>query len=421
MLIEFHVSNFRSFYEEQTLSLVAGNLTELPENVFEACGPEGFRLLRSAAVYGPNASGKSNLVKAAHFFSDFVRKSSEQHSNEESLRPPPFRLSQKAQKQESTFEVQFLLDGVRYQYGFSLGQQRVREEWLYAFPKSRPQKWFHRERGSADEVDIRFGSSLLGEKQRLREFTRKDTLFLTVAAKWNHAQLTPVSDWITNNLRHIYPHDEFGIRTYTTERLRDDRVFREWAVNLLGAADLGIEGITVRAISPSDVPQFASIPKKLQESISAGDVLVPVFSHRSMSENVETSFAFGDESDGTQRLYDLLGPWWDSLEHGYTLFVDELDASMHPLLIRRLVQSFNDPAINRNGAQLIFTTHDTSLLTETVLRRDQVWFTEKSADGSTRLYSLHDYRPRKGEALERGYLSGRYGAIPDLSELELQS
>jgi len=140
--------------------------------------------------------------------------------------------------------------------------------------------------------------------------------------------------------------------------------------------------------------------------------------HKAAKTGHEVEFDLEEESAGTRRLFDLLGLWQTALDKGLTLFVDELDASMHPLMVRKLIQSYHDPEINRNDAQLVFTTHDTSLLSPANIRRDQVWFTKKDAEGSTRLYSLEDYRPRKDEALEKGYLAGRYGAIPYLAEMQ---
>ena len=421
MLIEFRVSNFRSFHEEQVLSMVAGNVTELPENVIDAPGGEKFRLLRSAAVYGPNASGKSNLVKAIAFFSGFVSSSAEKREPDDVINRQHFALNPRTSKLLTSFEASFLIDGVRYQYGYAVGSKRVREEWLYAYPKSRAQKWFHRETDSRGVTTIDFGSSLLGAKQRLKDVTRADALFLSVAANWNHAQLTTVFEWIAYRLRHIYRDDTTHLRGYTAGKLRDEPAFHNAMVSLLRTADIGIRDVSVKAVTPAEVPSFDSLPMELREQVSSGDLLATYFVHATTSGESEVSFHINEESDGTQRLFDLFGPWWNCLEEGYTLFVDELDASMHPLLTRELVRSFNNPNINQKDAQLVFTTHDTSLLSETMLRRDQVWFTEKGGDGSTSLYSLHDYhehRPRKGEAFERGYLSGRYGAIPDVSELQ---
>jgi len=162
----------------------------------------------------------------------------------------------------------------------------------------------------------------------------------------------------------------------------------------------------------------AEMKRELLRQFEEEPLHVPRFTHATRSLGSAADFDFEDESDGTQRLFQLLGPWHDVLEDGLVLFVDELDSSMHPLMTRQLIRSFHNPKINQNGAQLIFTTHDTALLTPTIFRRDQVWFTEKDETGATRLYSLQEYRPRKGEAFEKGYLSGRYGAVPYLADLQ---
>ncbi len=421
MLIEFRVQNFRSFHGEQTLSLVAGTGTERPENVVSGGPAGGLDLLKSAVVYGANASGKSNLISAVSFFARFVRESAEKQQAGDRIAVSPFLLDKSAPDKPTTLEMTFLLDGIRHQYGFSVTAEEVVEEWLIVYPRKAPQRWFERGPHVGDGTGIKFSPYLKGEKIRLFESTRPNALFLSVAAKWNHPQLTGVFHAIQFKLRHIFRDVPQNLTAYTTDKLRSNTSFRAWLTRFLRNGDLGIHSVSTRPMTPDDLGLDSAPPeirKRLLEDLTEQSPHVPLITHISPYSGHTAEFDLEDESEGTQRLFQLLGPWRDVLENGWTLFVDELDSSMHPLMTRQLIQSFHNPETNRKGAQLVFTTHDTSLLTPTIFRRDQVWFTEKDDSGATRLYSLQEYRPRKNEAFEKGYLAGRYGAVPYLADLE---
>lgn len=344
----------------------------------------------------------------------------------DSIDVTPFALCRDSQRAATTLEATFLLDDVRYQYGFSVNAKHVEEEWLIAYPQRSARRLFQRSTDSDGKTEIKFSSFLKGEKHRLKELTRPNALFLSVAANLNHLQLTSIFEWVRYKLRVITPGfnpgSQPGLTSYTASRCAEDPDFRHWLVGLLQAADLGIQEINARPAKPDDMGIPGTIlpaaREAFVEAIERNSIHVVKTVHKVPSTGQEAEFDMDEESAGTRRLFELLGPWHDVLEKGYTLFVDELDASMHPLMVRKLIQSFHDPEINRNDAQLVFTTHDTSLLSPANFRRDQVWFTEKDAEGATRLYSLEDYRPRKDEALEKGYLAGRYGAIPYLAELQ---
>jgi len=239
-----------------------------------------------------------------------------------------------------------------------------------------------------------------------------------VAAQFAHPQLTPVFQWFQRNFTAITPRSR-GLERYTTQKCEKDEEFRHWLASFLRTADLGIADITAETVKADQVHFAEALPAPQREAVlaelKAG--LPLAFAVHKRGETDDVRFPMQEESEGTQRLFGLLGPWQEVLANGSVLMVDELDASMHPLMTRKLVESFHNPEQNRHGAQLIFTTHDTSLLSPALFRRDQVWFTEKDQRGATKLYSLQEYRPRQDEALEKGYLAGRYGAVPFLGEL----
>ena len=418
MLIEFKIKNFRSFREEATLSMVASTDKLLPENTIAAPEFGGRSLLRSAVVYGPNAAGKSNLIAAADFVDEFVHSSMERKLNSP-IEVTPFLLVAEPNGGPSEFEVTFI-DGedVRYQYGFHVTTKQVVREWLVAYPKGLPQTWFEREStGDADaEPTWYFGRNLKGKNSQVAEMTRPDVLFLSNAAKLNHRQLGRLFKWFQNSLR-VIGADELSpyLYTYSAARAKGDEQAQARIRRLLVVADFGISGFDVREETYTDKDLPEEMPAELRSQLINKKHLDVYMRHPVGSEG-EVALPLEEESSGTQRLFALSGPLADVLENGWTLFVDELDASLHPLLVRYLVELFHNPQVNPKGAQLIFNTHDTTLMDCCLFRRDQIWFVEKDRLGCSHLYPLLDYSPRKDEALAKGYLLGRYGAIPFLGE-----
>ncbi|MEN4098550.1 MAG: ATP-binding protein, partial [Anaerolineaceae bacterium] len=242
------------------------------------------------------------------------------------------------------------------------------------------------------------GRNLKGKNNQVAELTRPDVLFLSNAAKFNHRQLGRVFEWFQKSLR-VIDADRLNpyLYTYSAALAKNDRQAQERIRRLLAVADFGISDFELRS---------QIINRKHLD----------VYMRHPIGEKSEVAFPLEEESNGTQRLFALSGPLVDVLDNGWTLFVDELDASLHPLLVRYLVELFHNQQINRRGAQLIFNTHDTTLMDGCLFRRDQIWFVEKDRQGCSHLYPLLDYSPRKDEALAKGYLLGRYGAIPFLSE-----
>ncbi|MDP2227733.1 MAG: ATP-binding protein [Moraxellaceae bacterium] len=420
MLIQFTAKNYRSNKDEQALSLVKGKGDELAAtNCFSPDAPATVSLLRAAAIYGPNAAGKSNLMKALLAMKTLVMTSASRIQPGESLDVTPFLLDEQASAEASEFEATFVAEGVRYQYGFSALSERVTEEWLLAFPNGRPQRWFGRAWNMETQAyEWEMGSSLSGQKQLWQESTRANALFLSTAVQLNSQQLRPVYNWFSSTLKMT---NVAGWQPGFTASLCQNAGSRDRVLDFLRAADLDIQDIRVEAekISvkhlPDDMPD--ALKAKILEDMKDNDVYDVKTVHVTKS-GYRVEFELDEESDGTRKIFAFAGPWIDVLKNGHVMFIDELHDNLHPKIVQFLVQLFHSTETNPKNAQLIFTTHDTSVLNQEVFRRDQIWFCEKDEAQATTLYPLTDFSPRKGrENLEAAYLAGRYGALPYLRAL----
>ncbi len=406
MLIEFSVTNFRSIQETQTLSMMANAATELQaENTFNSGIARLPRLLHSAVIYGPNAAGKSNLLLALRFMKNFVLSSAKEGQQGEKIKITPFLFHQQTKTQASEFEVLFIQEGVRYQYGFALTDERVTHEWLLAYPEKRAQRWFEREYDfSSQQENWYFGTKFKGRRQVWKEATRSNALFLSTAIQLNNTQLKPVFDWFQEQL---YVGKSMNFDPSTT--IRQCQTSKQKILAFLKAADLSIEDFHLKTKKVSLEHFFAEMPQALREQLRIEVKML----HNVIGDNQKkVALNLEDESDGTQRLFEFAGSWLDTLEVGAVLGVDELDSSLHPLIMGFLIGLFHNPEFNKHHAQLIVTTHDTAVLDKEIFRRDQIWFVEKNEENATLLYPLSDFSPRKEEAWQKGYLRGRYGALP---------
>ena len=423
MLLEFSVTNYRSIRDTQTLRMAASKYYKGLEetNCFDADVSGLPRLLRSAVIYGPNAAGKSNLFRALHFMQNFVLQS-HSHQEGQTVNAAPFALDSRMKNEPSEFEIFFVQDEIRYQYGFGVNRVRVTNEWLLAYPEGKAQRWYEREYDAeTDEDRWYFGSKFTGRRLIWQEATRKNALFLSTAVQLNNEQLKPVFGWFKDKLAVILPGAQINLQLSIDQCASEDGAQRIMA--FLNSADIGISGIEVREIpippmKPEMLPPDMSQPIKEQilRDMQGKEIQDIRFFHKTNSSD-SVFFQFADESDGTKKLFAFAGPWLDVLAKGRILFCDELDTSLHPLMVRFLIGLIQNPEINKHNAQLIFTTHDTSVLDTDLFRRDQVWFVEKDHEQASRLYPLSDFKPRKEEALEKGYLNGRYGALPFIGEL----
>lgn len=414
MLVEFRVKNFRSLRDEQVLSLVASKDKTLDDTHSMPTGLKAApSLLRSAVIYGANAGGKSNLIKALQYMRGVVLESATVIQPGQSFAVQPFRLDELSANQATEFEVTFILAGVRYQYGFAMTTQRIVREHLLVYKAFKPQRWFERHFDTESGKDVyEFGSGLKGAKHLWEGATRPNALFLSMAVQLNSDAMRPVFDWFSTSL--VIFNEQFQPGPQMSIQMLQQDEGRKIICDFLSAADISISDIEVvtRKV-PGQAVHFDLVAGKTEVRSEEVEEHQLRFSH--VTDQGKAVFDLMDESNGTRNLLFLTGPVLDILKRGLTLVIDELDTSLHTLLVRELVRLFHQPDVNTGGAQLVFTTHDTSLLDAPGLfRRDQVWFVEKDKDQASTLVALAEFSPRKNEALERGYLIGRYGGIPFL-------
>lgn len=426
MLRSFRLGNHRSFLTEQELLLMPG---------FD----KSRYVLPVTAIYGANASGKSNLLSGLAFMQSAVRSSFQRWDALEGVPRTPFKLALTAAGAPSVFVVEFKAGDVAYTYGFTLDDERIVEEWLYSYPEKRKRVIFERTGG-----EVKFGGTLRDSKVELGvlgQMTRSNALLLSVAVQLNLEFAMPAYRFISRGL--VFSQSE-GL-----SRPRNDALARFVArdpgnqsrvVDLLRAADLGITDLLVeegedprwsralenaeaewRKISakpegPDDVDEEYRNEVRDRLDMLRGSGIRKIYRVKTVHGDPNAPFDVSDESHGTRSWLRLIPIALGALDRGSVLLVDEIDSSLHPLLTARLVGLFRDERTNPNGAQLIFTTHDTSLLGtmlgDEVLKRDEVWFVSKEERGDTSLYALSDFKPREGENAERRYLRGSYGAVP---------
>jgi uncharacterized protein len=420
MLIEFTIKNYKSIKDQQAFSMVATSDDTHPTNVFhpEIKGMKNAKLLNTSVIFGANASGKSNLLEAIRFMRNFVVSISLDLKPNQKITYKPFQLDSSTENEPTEMEIVFAQKDVKYQYGFIHDAERIYEEWLYATPSTKPQTWFYRTYNEeTNDYEYSFGSSLKGEKISLQEKTAPNKLFLSVASQFNHAQLLEVYKWFDDHLMSLG-----GLRTvdasFTKSGIFNNFLSKDIVNFYLKKADLWIDDFEIKPVQFEDISFPESVPDEFKEmvknDIESGMISDLRFVHHQIDSNKKVLFSEEDESQGTRMFVALLGPLLDVLKNGFVICIDELAVHLHPLLVRTLIQLFSNEDLNTKNAQLIFTTHDTTLLDQSLFRRDQIWFTEKNRDAATVLYPLIDYKPRTSEALQKGYLAGRYGGIPIL-------
>ncbi|MGV0796193.1 ATP-binding protein [Mycolicibacterium elephantis] len=436
MLLAFRAANVRSFRDPLDFSMEATTLAqdgvarEIPWR--DGSGPRStVSLLPVAGVFGANASGKTNLLRVMADMRLLVRQSFKQSGNSDhTFRYPrhAYRLDPTYASNPSSFEVDLVIDGVRWEYGFRIDDSHVIEEWARRYPHGKAQTIFDRY-----EMDLGIKTS---RASAVKELARPDALLLSVAEAAKYPELKPLYDWFANNFV-LATAASRPDRWRITALLLSDDARRALVLSLLRIADLGITDAKPRNPNPEELEKLRKIVKALKDSMREDDdsdddplegvdadidtVLGIFLSHRGVGGTVE--FEGSDESLGTLVWLGLIGSVISALSSGSVLLVDEIESSLHPTLVIELVTLFQNPVSNPNNSQLIFNSHEARLLGESaddrVIGRDQVWFTEKSNDGSTRLYPLSDMSPRKTEAIGPRYLSGRYGAKPLISRAEL--
>lgn len=422
MLLTFGVSNHLSIRGYQQVSLMASKaIKDKAADLLEIAGTDNFAL-PAIVVYGANGSGKTNLLNALDFLRQAVLKSHTQGGPDTPIPVSPFLLDEESADKPTSLDCDLVVDDVRMSFGVSLCKERVHEEYLYAFPNNRQQKWYHR---YGDEIE--FGRNLSGKNKATFDLTRSNSLFLSAAANSNHEQLSKVFSYFQNM---IVPYDEvppfgqFDYRSFTTDEDHKAEVLK-----ILRDADMSIVDITSAPKKESKkgkefTSDFVALMEKhlggrgtdYAETFNKFKTQQIKLMHR-VDSGDSYPLPIGMESRGTKTFLNLLAPAIEALHNGQVLIVDELDTSLHSLLSKRLLLLFNSKESNPNGAQLLFTTHDTNLLSPTCVRRDQVWFTEKTMSGETEAFPLTDFKTRNTDDYEKGYLEGRFGAVPIIGDI----
>lgn len=424
MLIQFSVENYRSIKEEQTLSLVRNDDEEMSDNYFVSQAPATPMLLKTAVIYGANASGKSNVIKALDVMIGIIANSFNKKPNKPIL-TETFLFDSHYRKQPTVYDISFVVDLIndqgelqktRVDYGFVVDEHKVYEEWLSVYPKGREQNWFSREyKEEIADYEWKMSDYFKGEKTSWKKQTRTDQLFLSTAVHLNSEQLQPIYRALTSRMPVIRT-DRIS-NEISKHLCKKSEKNKDIVIELLKAAGIVVDDIIFEKpnINLEDLP--TNLPDEIinnieEHIISEHETFFVYYDDERQAQKINLQ----DESDGTQKLFEFTGLILAVLHNGDTLIVDELNKSLHPDLVRFLVKLFNSP-INTKNAQLIFTTHETSVLRNNLLRRDQIWFCEKRNDRATILYPLTDFKPNTNyENVEEYYLHGKYGAKPIIQE-----
>lgn len=413
MLVEFSVSNFLSFKNKVTFSMVGANsVKELKETHLFKDPLERLSLLKTAAVYGANGSGKSNLFNAIRFMKNFTLNSfRDALLNEDmgkNINITKYLLDEESEKYPSFFEITFYLANIRYRYGFEVDEKIVHKEWLFAVKNKQEVRLFNREGKVFKHSDVNFKEGKNIEKGNIRD----NVLVLSLLAHTTEAISKKIVDWFNDTLKQISGLYDTSHEYYTIQKIKDDEDFRDWVIQFIKFLDI-IEITTESQSSQSSI--IVNNPKNLVPE-SRIDKLLTWHEKKNKDGKYIDKVAFDFkllESDGTKKLIYFLGPLYDVLKNGKILVVDEFDARFHTLLSLKIIDFFHYS--NFNNAQLIVISHDTNLLKKEIFRRDQIWFAEKSNIGFTDIYSMVEYKElkiRNDASFEKNYLSGKYGAIP---------
>jgi len=425
-LQEFSFGNFRSFKEIQTLNLATAKIKSKHEivdanNIIIGENIENTSFLKSKAIYGANASGKSNIIKA---FVTFIRIVKNSVKDEKVLNLiDSFRLSTETENEPSFFQIIFWEKNVKYRYGFELTDKEIISEWLYGKPGEREQCYFIRDQDEIIEVDKtnfnegeKIKALLFDEENNENEIFRENSLFLSALSTFGFAKLSKKLIKSITSMAVISGLGHLGMHAYASESLSSKKK-KNYILNFLKYGDMGIEDLDTIEISSDDLPSDLDDDlKKDFENIKTRKYLIS--SRKKIDENQkyveDESFSFNvHESEGTQKLFELSPFIYEALKEKKTIIIDEFDARFHPLLTRKILEIFNSK--ENKGAQLIFVTHDTNLLSSDLLRRDQIEFVEKDKFGASHLYSLVQFKGiRNNASFEKDYIQGKYGAIPFL-------
>ena len=427
MLIDFSVKNYLSIKNEVTLSLVSANHQKNQDSEIKLIPIENdkYSLLSVIGLYGPNASGKSNIIKAFADFKMFIESSHKLDLDESIPAYKPFKLDPKYILAPILFDIEFLINKIRYVYTVELTRNKILKEELHFYPEGRKAKIFIRHQ----DQPIIYGGYFKGEKKSIEKTLLPNTLFLSKAANSKHDLLVPIYRYFRDNYN-LHVRMDSGATPFhstTFEMEKENSEYKDIVISILNAGDLNIKDIKIDI----DKKMIEHFEKSLaKEAISFPeefrDMLIHSFTHRVQighsvySDEKETDQLVyfdlqNEESSGTIKMYDMAGEIIETLRDGTVLFIDEFNSGLHPYLNKFIVNLFLNPEINKNGAQLIISTHDTCVLDIEEIQRDQIWFTDKDKYGATELFSLDEFdknKVRNNTKFSKWYLDGRFKAIP---------
>ena len=419
MLLQFNFKNFKSFKDDTTLDLTATKISEFNNHVISIANE---RILPVAAIFGANASGKSNVQEAFRYMAmyvinslDYGDESDGKKKKSKFFRPTPFLFDSKSKTEESSFEIYFIdseENGAKtYNYGFTVDSTGVREEWLNY--KAKTARGNYKRIFYRNGEDYDFSGIPSKSQENLKIALEKETLIVSLGAKLKIAKLKFIRDWFLNNDFADFgrPIENFFLSQLIPEGFAGDETVRNKVVDYFASFDPSIIGFNVEVLKSDNDDE--------DEHLKINAI------HRMIDSDQTTSIPLQNESAGTLKMFALYPMLDDVLSTGGVLFVDELNARLHPLLVRAFIITFLNPEINTKNAQLIFTSHDSWQLNGNILRRDEIWFAEKDLSGISNLYSLADFvdedgvKIRKDENYEKNYLLGKYGAIPSLRYFDM--
>jgi uncharacterized protein len=411
MLIGFSLQNFRSYLSEQSFSYsTSADRTHETTHCVRTGMKSVPRLSKAAIIFGPNGSGKTNFIIALETLRDLVLHSTAYSDVQFAQRHTPFQFGPSAHK-PTRFEIDLLLEGVRYRYTVAFDARQVWMERLLVYRTGKSQRWFERSFNEAIGMEdwSPFSPNFNGPREMWRKATRSRALFLTTAVQLNSEQLKPLFHWFEHCLEIIFPSDTADMTRMAT-RIQDP-AFKTRVLRLLRSVDINVDDVRIADQDlSSPEPGAARAPAAGHVPHANGRTQVEfLYAHQGWPPVwLESEY----EAAGTHRLFGLFGPLLATIEQGKLLVIDEFDANLHPVVARFLIQYLNDPLISNRGAQLLLVSHNTTLMDLDMLRRDEIWLTELDASHASNLSTVLRSSPRKHEQIAKGYLRGRYGAIP---------
>jgi uncharacterized protein len=425
MLVEFSVENHRAFRERQTFSMVGNSsISNIENQNFISTGfSSAPYVVKAACLFGANGSGKSSLISAIGFMTSFVRNSTKGDVNDE-IDLEPFLFHSDWSVRPSEFEAVYIQNDTLYRYGFLLDNKRVYEEWLFARPRSTGRErmlFFRTYSFETDSYEWSINPTFLkGERDSWKAQTRQNALFLSTAVQLNAYALQDAYNWFTKQVRFWLPSTGGGYENIypdVTAKMILKEDSKQNIISFLKNVDVELSDISVKEENFIESATFSLIPQALQDlmkdKLSSQKSYDVSFCRLDESGNT-VPIPFHAESSGTKVLFELVGPVFNVLQNGYILIVDELNMRLHPLAFQYLISLFGDVATNPKNAQLIFTTHDTTVSNSGYLDREHIWLVEKNSTLASRLIPLSDFKIKNVKTFQKNYLQGRFGGVPKL-------